>query len=179
VNDESRVSILVICTANRFRSPLAAGVIAAGLRGLPFRVASRGMLDVGPLPPLLLALECGRDLGVDLSRHRARQLQRDDLDGADVVLGFEAQHLQAARETGAAEGALFTLVDAVALLARTDRDADPRERFAAADALRERDAAPAEIDDPITKPRDEALAIGRRVHTLSVELVDLLRPSSG
>jgi len=177
MNGELPFSLVVICTANRFRSPLAAAVIADGLRGHPFAITSRGTLDVGPLPPLLLALECGRELGVDLSRHRARLLRREDLNGADLVLGFEAHHLDAAREAGAAEHTLFGLVDAVELLGRTAPGADPRERISAADALRDRDAPAAEIDDPITKPRDEALAIGHRVHVLALELAGLLRPS--
>ena len=179
MNAEAPFSILVICTANRFRSPLAEAVLADGLRGRPFAVRSRGTLDVGALPPLLLALECGRELGVDLSRHRARRLQPEDVAGAGLVLGFEAHHLRAAREAGAAESALFGLVDAVELLGRTDRGEDPRERVAAAYALRERDAPPAEVDDPITKPRAEALAIGRRVHALARELVDVLTPLGG
>ena len=179
MNGETPFSVVVICTANRFRSPLAAAVIADRLRGRPFEVTSRGTLDVGRVPPLLLALECGRELGVDLSRHRARLLRREDLAGADLVLGFEAHHLEAAREAGAAERTLFGLVDAVELLGRTDRSADPRERITAAEALRDPDSPPAEIDDPITKPREEAQEIGRRVHALALELADLLRPSGG
>lgn len=179
-----RLSILVLCTANRIRSPLAAATLADRLSDLPVDVFSRGTLDVGPLPPLLITLEFARQLGLDLSRHRARSVQREDLAAADVILGFEAHHLRAAREAGAAEAKLFGLVDAVELVGRIGHRPDAvgylesaRRLFAEADALRDRNAAPAEVDDPITKPRDEALALGRRVHGLAGELAGLLTPA--
>ena len=181
MNGELPFSLVVICTANRFRSPLAAAVIADSLRGHPFAITSRGTLDVGPLPPLLLArrrLYCGTAGGSPLPpvlRDQCRHLVLRVL--GDCNVDFEAHHLDAAREAGAAEHTLFGLVDAVELLGRTAPGADPRERISAADALRDRDAPAAEIEDPITKPRDEALAIGHRVHVLALELAGLLRPS--
>ncbi|MGB8004456.1 MAG: hypothetical protein WCF27_09380, partial [Gaiellaceae bacterium] len=79
------LSILIVCTANRFRSPLVAAVLEQELEGLPVEIRSRGINDVGPMPPLSQALENASALGIDVSRHRARQLETEDLQGADLV----------------------------------------------------------------------------------------------
>jgi protein-tyrosine phosphatase len=176
-------SIVFLCTANRFRSPLAAAVLAQELPGVPVRIASRGTLDVGAMPPLAQALEAATQLGVDISRHRARLLGADELIDADLVIGFEGGHLEAARKAGAPADVVFGLEDAVELFERLDRSpalknyaASLRHTVTAAKRLRDPQGSLAEIEDPVGKSPKEAAAIAGQIHSLTVRLARLLSP---
>ena len=176
-------SIVFVCTANRFRSPLAAAVLTRELQGLPVRVDSRGTLDVGAMPPLTQALEAARLLGVDVSRHRAQQLRGNDLADTGLVIGFEARHLEAALEAGAPADVTFGLDEAVDLFQKLDRRparknyvSSLKHTVAVADRLRDPHVPLVEIQDPVGRPPEEAAAIARHIHGLSVKLARRLSP---
>lgn len=176
-------TIVFVCTANRFRSPLAAAVLAKELEGLPVRILSRGTLDVGAMPPLAQALATATQMDVDLSRHRAQQLRPDDLVGAGLVIGFEGRHLEAAREAGANPELIFGLEDAVAAFERLDRrpalknyPSSLRHAVTVANRLRAPEGTLPEIPDPVRKSPKEATAIARRIHSLSLRLARRLSP---
>jgi protein-tyrosine phosphatase len=85
--------ILVVCTANRCRSPIAAAILAqeAARRGLEVQVDSVGLLPGGqPVPPD--GLRRAAELGLDLRSHRSRTVQRADLTGADLVVTMSREH---------------------------------------------------------------------------------------
>jgi protein-tyrosine phosphatase len=108
--------VAVLCSGNRFRSPLATSLIRrhapAGVRVASAAAASRA--TGGVLPE---ALELGPSYGVDLSRHRARPLPARALTAAGLVLGFERRHVLAAVDHGAAPAERsFTLPEIVGLL---------------------------------------------------------------
>jgi protein-tyrosine phosphatase len=178
-----KLSVVVVCTANRFRSPLAAAVLERELKGLPVEVTSRGVRDFGAMPPLPQALDSASRLGIDVSRHRARAFRAEELRDADLVIGFEEAHLLAAREAGTPAANLFGLAELVTLLERLDRKPGPgnyvssvRSTLAEADRLRDPASAKLEIEDPVRKSRAEAAAIADRIHTLSSRLARLLTP---
>jgi protein-tyrosine phosphatase len=109
--------VAFVCTGNRFRSPLAAALLAAEVPEVPLHVASLGTLELGPVPALPEALEIGRTMGVDLSQHRARKLAAGNLEGFELVLGFERAHMAAAVvDGGAGLERTFTLPELVDLL---------------------------------------------------------------
>lgn len=111
--------VAFVCTGNRFRSPLAAALFAAGAGAeeVPLQVASLGTLELGPVPALPEALEVARSMGVDLSRHRARTVAGSNLERFELVLGFERAHVAAAVVDGGADRArTFTLPELVDLL---------------------------------------------------------------
>jgi protein-tyrosine phosphatase len=123
--DEPR--ILLLCTANQCRSPMAEGVLRAlaAQRGIPATVDSAGLLT-GGAPATEHAVLVLHELGIDLEDHRSRSLEDRsvDLDGADLVLTMERRHV---REAVAACPPLrdraFTLIDAV----RRAEAAPPRQ----------------------------------------------------
>jgi protein-tyrosine phosphatase len=179
------LSVVVVCTANRFRSPLAAAVLERELKGLPIEVTSRGVRDVGAMPPLPQALDSASRLGIDVSRHRARAFRAEELRDADLVIGFEEAHLLAAREAGTPAANVFGLAELVTLLERLDRRPKPgpgsyissvRSTLTEADRLRDPASAKLEIEDPVRKSSPEAAAIADRIHTLSCRLARLLTP---
>lgn len=154
---EATFRIVVICTGNRFRSPLAAELLRRHTDGLPVAVESVGTLDAGSHPALDEAIALGRDLGFDLGSHRSRALRQGRLADADLVVGFELHHVAAAIDLGARPARTFTLPELVALLdghrAQPGEDAVARAREAleAADDLRSRlgrGASMRELADP-------------------------------
>ncbi len=93
-------SVLVVCTANICRSPVAAALLSGHLKaqGLGRRVlvhsAGTGVAASGaPADPRMVALAAQR--GVALRRHRSRAVDKDLLTSVDLILGMEQVHLDA------------------------------------------------------------------------------------
>ena len=119
--------ILIVCTANRCRSPIAAALLQyhAALEGTPETiVASAGLMPGGesvPVPGLARMAEWN----IDLSGHVSRQVDAAAVDDADLVLGMARDHV---RDLVAADDSLhwrsFTLKDFVRRAAYTPRAPD-------------------------------------------------------
>lgn len=84
--------ILVVCAGNICRSPLAEELLRRALsaRGVEAEVTSAGLWAEPGLPPSEGLGDPARLRGVDLSRHRARQLEASHLSDADLVLAMTA-----------------------------------------------------------------------------------------
>jgi protein-tyrosine-phosphatase len=172
--------IVVVCTGNRFRSPLLAGFIRQETLGLPVEVSSCGTLDLGPLPALPAAVEGAARLGLDLSSHCSRPLANVDLGDADLVLGFERVHLaHAVVDGGAPKNRTFTAPELVELLETAPEPAGSsveRARKAvelAAGYRRPREGLPLpELSDPLNQSARRQRNAVKRVHALSLALVD-------
>jgi protein-tyrosine-phosphatase len=176
----STFDVAFICTGNRFRSPLAAGLLAAQAGELPVRASSLGLLDLGSVGALREAVGVARSFGVDLSGHRTRCLAEVDLEPFDLILGFEWTHVQSAIVDGHASiERTFTLPELVGLLGELESDDhfEPHERVQLAHA--ERPAGfmtkrPPEIPDPLGKPPAVQRQIAEEVRELVAELSRLL-----
>ena len=186
MNREPGFRVAFVCTGNRFRSPLAAGVFAdeAARIGVGVDVDSFGVLDVAAAPALPEALELGTSFGVDLAAHRARALSRDTFAPHDLVVGFERFHLATAVvDGGARRDATYTLPELVALLGDAEPVAvdDPiaYARVELARVAKVRDAGPAfrgvpEIADPLGLPRRAQRTIAETVVQQTRELARCL-----
>jgi low molecular weight protein-tyrosine phosphatase len=165
--------VAFVCTGNRFRSPLAAGLLAAEAQGIPLHVASLGTLELGPVPALPEALEIARAMGVDLSSHRARSVAQTDLEAFELVLGFERAHVAAAVvDAGAHLETTFTLPELVDLLeAVPDPPPGPRVERARLRIREAHAARPAERNRRVPELADP---LGRSLRTQR-EIADQLR----
>lgn len=99
----SPVRILLVCTGNTCRSPMAEALLlraleGAGMKG--FALESAGVSawegSAASEGAYLVMLE----RGYDLSSHRARQLTKELVDRADLILAMGRSHLARIRELG-------------------------------------------------------------------------------
>jgi len=92
-------SILFVCLANRFRSPLAAAFFCKYLEKVPdqsnWLVGSAGTWAQAGLPPDARALQDARDWGLDIKSHRSRQVNSVLLSQSNLVLVMEAGQKEA------------------------------------------------------------------------------------
>lgn len=99
-------NILLVCSGNTCRSPLAAAMLRAALEGEPLlgdvRVGSAGISAWDGAPAsegsYLVALE----RGLDLSTHRARMLTTELVREADLVLTMTTAHSHRVVDMGGA-----------------------------------------------------------------------------
>lgn len=103
--------VLLVCTGNICRSPLAAALMhrvleERGVAGIEVDSAGTGAWDGAPVSEgaYLVALE----RGLDLSGHRARLLTREVVEQADLILTMARHHRARVDELGG-EGHVFVL----------------------------------------------------------------------
>lgn len=90
------LSIIVVCTGNTCRSPMAeallkAKVIQAGLADR-VNVSSAGVAAGGSFPASRAAYAVMSAQGLDLSSHRSKQLTPEAIASADLILTMTAGH---------------------------------------------------------------------------------------
>ena len=140
-------TILIVCTANRFRSPIAEGCLRRVLRENcvegDWELSSAGTWAVEGLEVIPSPGWVQDAFGLDLTAHRSRQVTGGLLAAAHLVAVMEAGHQEALRVEFPA------VADRVRLLSELCG------------------AAPYDIPDPLGKPLEDHLAIGR-------EIIDLI-----
>ena len=87
------ISILFICRANRYRSPIAAACFKNELikrrKEKDWDVLSAGTWTSDGLPPVPDAIREAGQLGLDIHEHRSRVVTADMLQRADLILVME------------------------------------------------------------------------------------------
>jgi protein-tyrosine phosphatase len=157
-------AVLVVCTGNVCRSPVAEGLIRAAMRArfgdsAP-SVASAGLAGwIGSAadPHSVSALA---ERGIDISAHRGRRLDDHDLSEASVVIAMATEHREAiGRSVPEVADRTFTLKELVRLLEASgeapagDDARDVLERrIADAAALRRTGFEGNPLDDDVADP---------------------------
>ena len=92
--------VLVICTGNTCRSPMAEAILrsllAPELADLA-RVSSAGTGAAEGMPATALAVQTSAENGVDVGNHRSAPLTAARIQASDLVLGMEPHHVDHAR----------------------------------------------------------------------------------
>ncbi len=93
-------SVLFICTANQFRSPLAAACFLKHIQqenlATEWRVESAGTWTESGMRAAGIARQVARSLGLEgLENHLTRQVEQDLLEQFDLLIVMEAGHKEA------------------------------------------------------------------------------------
>jgi protein-tyrosine phosphatase len=163
--------VLVICTGNICRSPMAEGFLRSVLQrrfgeDAPTvdSAGTQGWEGSGAQPESVVA---AREREVDIAEHLARRLTPAMVEGADLVLTMAGEHRDAVvRAAPAVASRTFTLKELVRLakaLPPADRPASIGDRVAEADALRREGFAgnprDEDVADPLGQSQDTYRAI--------------------
>ncbi len=179
--------ILIVCTGNICRSPIAEGLLRQRLmeRGIiDVEVESAGVsgLEGYPAEPEAVAALLERD--VDISAHLARRLDRRMAQDADLVIAMASGHRDdIARFAPASADRTFTLKEFVYLLEQLDQPVTGErggERIAAAasaaqeirDGGRARDLTDEDISDPLGLGPEAFRAVVWQLESLVDRMVD-------
>lgn len=89
--------ILVVCTANRCRSPMAEGLLArrAAAADLPLIIASAGTWADSGLRPTENAIAVMAERGIDIAKIRSTEITSDLVISAYLILAMTAGHREA------------------------------------------------------------------------------------
>lgn len=176
-------SILVVCTGNVCRSPIAEGMLRAAfasrLGANAPTVSSAGTMGWSGSAADPNSVEAAAERGVDISDHRARELTTRDVASATLILGMSGVHATAvvAQDRDAAPRT-FTVKELVRLLEALPPPAghDLTSRVAAADALRSSGFAgnpdDQDVADPLGMPLDSFRAVAWELDEWIARLVD-------
>jgi protein-tyrosine phosphatase len=96
IGEDEMFQILMVCTGNICRSPMAAAMLAHGLpKNLQGKitVSSAGTFALHGHWAAENAIAAMSGLGIDIRSHRARQITSDIVRSADLVLAMERTHL--------------------------------------------------------------------------------------
>jgi protein-tyrosine-phosphatase len=180
-------SIIVVCTGNVCRSPIAEGLLRAILQArfgdAAPSVASAGTagwVGSGADPG---SIQAASELGIDISAHRARQMRADEIRSAHLVLAMGGEHREAAARSAHDAGHVFTLKELVGLLEAlpeapfaNDPTAALVHRVREADRFRRDGTGDRRQDDgvadPLGMPLDGFRAVARDLEAWCARLAD-------
>jgi protein-tyrosine phosphatase len=187
-------TILLVCTGNICRSPMAESFLRRELqqRGIDgIRVESSGLSGWEGSGATSEAVEALTEYGLDISGHGARRLTRDMAEQADLIVAMSAEHREGVgRLVPSAAGRTFTIKELVYLLESFPVEAvqgSPAQRLKASidAATAVRDDAPElelldeDIADPLGLGIESFRATAWELEGLSRRLADGLFPGVG
>lgn len=167
-------SILVICTGNICRSPIAEGLLRDALQRRfeerapeVLSAGTSGLEGSGAMPE---SVQAAAELGIDIGGHVARRLTADMADGSDLLLCMSSEHRNMlAAGWSDRDDRAFTLKELVRLLETlpapaSDTEAESMiERIEDANLARRRGAVPASRDDDVADPLGQPLQAYRAI----------------
>jgi protein-tyrosine-phosphatase len=172
--------ILVVCTGNVCRSPMAEGFLRAALAqrlgaDAP-PVSSAGTAGWEGSAAMAESVRSSQERDVDIRSHVARALRSHMIDEADLVLCMAGEHRDViVHAHPEAHGKTFTLKELVRLLEGAAAGGSMEERIGAAAAARNGSHGEDEdVRDPLGDPIDGYRQVADELHDLSERLVAAL-----
>jgi protein-tyrosine phosphatase len=177
--------ILVVCTGNICRSPIAEGILRDELRrrlgeDAP-EVISAGVSGWEGSPATPEAVEAANERGTDISGHIARRLTRGHVERADLILTMAGEHrAEVLHVSPRFVAKTFTLKELVRLLetrpAEAAADLTWTERVRAASDLRASgfpgNPTDEDVADPLGLPFESYRAVAWEIDEWTARLVE-------
>lgn len=186
VDVAEHLDVLMICSGNTCRSPMAMALLADHLekRGITARVHSAGTLGWGG-PATANSVAVMAERGLDLTHHESQRLNAGLVVGADLVLGMTRNHVSGVlAHDPTAVDRTFVIGEAVRLGAKVGPvgAGQPVRRWTAAvAALRPNGRAsarlPDEVEDPVGEPIDVYRRTAEQLDGFAAALAELLTPA--
>ncbi len=98
ISKELFFSVLIVCTGNTCRSPMAKGILETMLKEERVFIYSGGSNGLKNSPASENAQRVVKTFGGDISRHLSQPLTPEMIQGADLILTMEKRHLLKVRE---------------------------------------------------------------------------------
>lgn len=177
-------AVLLVCTANVIRSPLAAAMLRQHLSGssaqIGLAIQSAGLVASPGQQVTPGAQAIARRMGMDLSGHRSRPVTRDLMEHAEIVLTMTEAHRAAVlRQQPSALSRTFTLPEFVRLSAdRPDAVSQPSAPADRAHRARPRTRpadGPEDVPDPIGRPMENLECVARQLDRLTGTVAGVIR----
>ncbi|HZB02378.1 MAG TPA: low molecular weight protein arginine phosphatase [Actinomycetota bacterium] len=172
--------ILVVCTGNVCRSPMAEGFLRAALverlgDDAP-PVASAGTAGWEGAGATDEAIAAARERGVDIAAHRARVLSRSLIEDADLVVCMTGEHRAAVADLlPEALERTYTIAELVRLAEAGRAEGTFAERVAAAAASRNGfHRGDPDVRDPLGDPIEGYREVAEELEALTGRLADAL-----